>query len=197
MRGWVLSLLLIFICNPTAQAGYVELGFAGNYRKLYLPSETSREYYDSTVACTASLAYYFAEMAAVELNTTRGRSERHVPSSLIDTKTTYDFTLVGLDLIPSFAERNAPFVPYIKAGVAHFVNKDVTYEFRDNVNPLNNRMERVNLGSAYVPSLGFGMRLRITQAIALKVGLEAWTSDSLETDPRWDIAGRAGVSWFF
>lgn len=190
-------IFILFLLGPVSlQAGYYELGFSGNYRKLYLPSDTTRESFDSTVAYTASVAYYFAEMAALELNYTNGQSERFVPSPNTDSRTLYDFTLVGFDLIFSFAKRNEAFVPYVKAGVAYFANKDITYEFVDNINPLNSRTAQVNLGAAIVPSLGFGMRFRLTETLALKLGLEAWTSDSIESDPRWDIAGRAGISWF-
>jgi hypothetical protein len=193
--------IYLFICLFFAPldvgAAYYELGFSGNYRKLYLPSDTNREAFDATVAYTASIAYYFAEMAAVELNYTKGQSERYVPSPIADSRTLYDFSLIGLDLIFSFADRSAPFVPYVKAGVAYFANKDVTYEFIDNNNSLNNRRDQLNLGTAFVPSLGFGMRFRLTQTMAIKLGMEAWSSDSIERRPTWDVAGRAGISWFF
>lgn len=155
------------------------------------------EAFDATTAYTASIAYYFAEMAALELNYTNGQSERFVPGPIADSRTTYDFSLVGMDLIISFAERQSTFVPYVKAGVAYFVNKDVTYEFIDNNNSLNNRRDQVNLGAAFVPSLGFGLRFRLTQTLAFKFGLEAWTSDSIDRDHSWDMFGRAGISWFF
>lgn len=186
-------LVLIFPCFGFAS--YYELGFAGNYRKLYLPSDTTRESFDATVSYTGSFAYYFAEMAAAEINYTKGQSERFVPSPSADSRTLYDFSLVGLDLILTFAERKDPFVPYLKLGVAHFLNKDVTYEFTNNVDS-SVTSDSADLGTAIVPSLGFGMKFRITQTIAIKLGMEAWTSDAIDKDPQWDWAGRAGISWF-
>lgn len=191
--------LLIFVClifPLTTHAGYYELGFSGNYRKLNLPSQTTRKSFDATVSYTGSFAYYFAEMAAMELNYTKGQSERFVPGTEADSRTIYDFSLIGLDLILTLADRKAAFVPYLKAGMAYFAKKEVTYEFTNNLTQVVDS-DRADLGQAYVPSLGFGVKFKITKMIAFKLGLEAWTSDSLDTDPDWDWAGRAGISWFF
>lgn len=183
-------LLFIFFTPSVLHAGYYELGFSGNYRKLYLPSNTNRESFDTTTSYTASIAYYFAEMAAAELNYTNGQSERFVPNTTADSRTTYNFSLIGLDLIFTFADRKAPFIPYLKAGLAYFAKKEVTYEFT------GQPTETVPLDPTLVPSLGFGLKFRLTKTLAFKIGLESWTSDSLDKDPKWDIAGKAGVSWF-
>lgn len=189
-------LLAIVLLSSQVQAGYFELGFSGNYRKLYLPTETRIESFDSTVSYTASLAYYFAEMAALELNYTKGQSERFVPSATADSRTTYDFTLAGMDLILTLADRKSNFIPYIKGGLAYFAEKKVTYEFVNNSTG-QRTTETVPLDPTFVPSAGFGVKMRLTEAMAFRLGMEAWTSDSINKDPRWDWAGRAGVSWFF
>ncbi|MEM7646774.1 MAG: outer membrane beta-barrel protein, partial [Pseudomonadota bacterium] len=151
----------------------------------------------STISYTASLAYYFAEMAAMELNYTKGQSERFVPSTAVDSRTLYDFSLIGLDLVLTFADRKDPFIPYIKMGLGYFAEKEVTYEFTDNGTGTVT-IDRAQLDdNTFVPSVGFGLKIRLTKTMAFKFGIEAWTSDSLDTDPRWDWAGRAGISWFF
>lgn len=189
-------LFLILLLIPcTGYCDFYEIGFAGNYRKLYLPSDTTRQSFDSTVSYTGSFAWYFAEMAAAELNYTKGQSERFVPSVTADSRTIYDFSLIGLDLIFTFADRKSAFVPYLKAGVAYFAEKNVTYEFINNTTGVPDA-RTVVLEPTYVPSLGFGLKFRLTETLAIKLGIEAWTSDSLDKDPRWDMAGRAGISWF-
>ncbi len=191
------TLLFILVLLPTlSHAGYYELGFSGNYRKLYLPSDTNRESFDATVSYTGSFAYYFAEMAAAELSFTKGQSERFVPSAAADSRTIYDFNLIGLDIVLTFAERKADFIPYFKFGVAYFAKKEVTYEFIDNSGALVPGSGTESLPATFVPSLGFGLKVRLTKYMSFKIGLEAWTSDALNTEPRWDIAGRAGISWF-
>jgi hypothetical protein len=185
--------ILIFLALPAiTQAGYFEVGFAGNYRKLYLPTDSEREAFDATVSYTGSFAYYFAEMAAAELSFTSGQSERFVPSMTSDSRTIYDFELIGFDLVFTFADRKAPFIPYLKAGIAYFSKKEVTTEF--SAFPADN--ETRTLEPTFVPSLGFGMKLRMTDTLAFRIGVEAWSSEGLDNDPRWDVAGRAGISWF-
>ncbi len=176
-------------------AGYFEIGFSGNYRKLYLPSDTTRESFDSTVSYTGSLAYYFAEMAALELSFTKGQSERFIPSPSADSRTIYDFNLIGLDMVFTLADRKDTFVPYVKAGAAYFAKKDVTYEFTNNSNGTV-ESDTVEFPETWVPSLGLGFKVRITEYMSFRLGMETWTSDSLDKDPRWDIAGRAGISYF-
>ena len=120
-----------------------------------------------------------------------GKSERFVPSQIADSRTTYDYSLIGLDLILTFADRQAPFVPYLKGGIAYFYQKEVTYEFTGQA------PDTVTLPQTFVPSVGFGLKIRLTQTMALKVGMEAWTSALENNSERWDYAGRGGVSWFF
>jgi hypothetical protein len=192
MKYW--AVLLLFF-SVGAHAGYFELGVSGNYRKLNLPTQSQEPSYDTTTSFTGSFAYYFAEMAAMELNYTKGQSERFVPGITADSRTTYDFSLVGLDLIFTFAKRKEPFIPYVKLGAAYFAEKDVTYEYTIHSDG-STRSESVELDPTFVPSAGFGLKIRLTRTMALKFGLEAWTSDSLDKDPRWDVAARAGISWF-
>ena len=177
-------------------AGYYELSFSGNYRKIFLPTNEGRKSFDKTLSYTGSIAYYFAEMAALELSYTRGQSERFVPSTTADSRTTYDYGLIGLDLIFTFADRKAPFIPYLKGGLAYFAEKSVTYEFTNNTGT-SPPSDTESLDPTLVPSLGFGLKFRVTKTMALKLGVEAWTSDALGSDVQLDWAGRAGVSWFF
>jgi hypothetical protein len=189
----LLSLFLPF----TLHAGYFELGLSGNYRKLNLPSETPRDAFDTTTSFSGSFAYYFAEMAAVEFNYTKGQSERYVTSTTADSRTTYDFTLAGMDLVLTFADRKAAFIPYLKAGLAYFIDKKVTYEFVDNTTPTSSRPpETVPLDPTLVPSVGIGLKVRLSERLSFKFGMEAWTNNSIDKDPVWDVAGRAGISWF-
>jgi len=175
-------------------AGYFELGLSGNFRKINLPTGGDENAFDQSQSITGSLAYYFAEMAAIELNYTRGSSRRFVPSQEADVTTTNFFGLVGTDLIFTFAERRAPFVPYAKFGVGYFIEKEIAYEFDDRVNtPL---VSKANLEKTLVPSLGFGFRVRLTDRFSIKLGMEFWSSDALANTPEVDWAGKAGVSWF-
>lgn len=187
--------LLTFLCCSSSYAGYFELGLSGNYRKIYLPSDTKQEAFDETQALTMSLAYYFLEMTAIEFGLTKGNSERFIPGSTADVRTTYTYSLVGSDFIFTFAQRTEPFIPYVKVGVGYFIEKEVAYEYDTHSGAP--QITTVPLRNTLVPSAGLGFRTRITNTLALKIGLEAWSSDALANRPKVDWAGKAGVSWFF
>jgi hypothetical protein len=135
-------------------------------------------------------------MAATELNFTRGLSERFVPSTSTNVKTTHIFSLIGLDLIFSFAKRTENYIPYVKFGLGYFLEKTVTFEFRNNTSGVIDA-ETQKLTPTLVPSAGFGIKIRISEELALKLGIEAWTSDGITKKPDIDWAGKAGISWFF
>lgn len=189
-----LSAALLVFQAPAALAGYFEIGLSGNYKKIYLPSDSQQNASDQSQSMTTSLAYYFYEMAAIEFNYTKGKSRRFVPSSVANVKTTHYFGLVGTDLIFTFAKRKAPFVPYVKIGAGYFIEKEVAYEYDDKVNPIT--VDVVRLEKTLVPSAGAGFRMRLTERMSFKLGLEVWSSDALQNDPQLDWAGKAGVSWF-
>ena len=188
--------LILLIFPSTAFSGYYEIGFSGSYRKLHLPnSQTDEQSFDATTSYSGSFAYYFAEMTAAQINFTKGQSERFVPGVTVDSRTLYDFSLIGLDLIFTFAERKDPFIPYLKAGVAYFAEKNVTFEYTDQLN--NVAVQTQSIDPTFVPSLGLGIKFRLTNTMAVKLGIEAWTSDSINAENvEWDFVGRAGISWF-
>lgn len=188
--------LSLYLFSLPSQAGFFELGVSTTYRKINLPRDAGDDAFDESYAFTASGAYYFAEMAALELSLTKGKAERFVPSTdSSSVRTTHNYSIAGMDLIFTFAKRTDPFVPYTKVGVAYFIDKYIDYQFTDSIG--NVTPDRVNLDSNFVPSFGFGLRIRLTQSMAFKIGMEAWTSDSLGSNPQFDIAGKAGVSWLF
>lgn len=195
LKALSLFLTLLFVSTPS-YAGFFELGVSTTYRKINLPRDGGDDAFDESYSLTASGAYYFAEMAALELSLTKGKAERFVPSTdSSNVRTTHNYSIAGLDLIFTFAKRSDPFVPYVKVGVAYFIDKYIDYQFTDNVG--NVTPSRVDLDSNFVPSFGFGLRIRLTKSMAFKIGVEAWTSDSLGSNPQFDIAGKAGVSWLF
>lgn len=172
----------------------MELGLSGNYRKINLPTASGEGAFDQTQSYTGSVAYYFYEMAAIELNYTRGESVRFVPSDVANVRTTHFFSLIGTDLIFTFAKRKDRLVPFLKLGVGYFLEKEVSYEYDDGVgSPL---VDVVRLENTLVPSFGGGMRLRLTDRLSMKLGLELWTSDALAKRPQLDWAGKAGISLF-
>ena len=190
----LLCTLILWLSTLSAHAGYFELGLSGNFRKTYLPSNSVEEAFDQSQSLTGSVAYYFYEMAAVELNYTKVNSKRFVPSSVANVTTTHFFCLIGTDFIFTFAERKASFVPYVKFGIGYFIEKEVAFAYDDGIGVPDTVV--VGLEKTLVPSAGFGVRMRLTDRLAVKLGMELWSSDALSNDPKVDWAGKAGISWF-
>jgi hypothetical protein len=190
--------LIVFVPNVCwAQYNeYFEIGLSGNYRKVYLTEVGSNERsFDENSAYTASFAYYFREMTALEFSYSQGKNTRYIPSSSISSTTTHRYNLFGTDLVFTFGKRTDQFIPYIKAGIAYFDKKSIDYEYIQGGIPLP--PETVEINSTIVPSAGFGMQTRITQRLAFKAGLEFWTSGAINKDIEdFDWAARLGISWF-
>lgn len=187
-----MSRWLIFIClwSPFASAGFVEIGATGNYRISRLDSDN----YQEMVSYTGSISYYFWEMSALELSYTEGRQVVvvKVPNDPTDNKTTITttFQLAGLDLVLTLANKQSTLQPYVKLGGA-YMHK----EFVREVETLGST--KLPSVSGVVPSAGLGFKVKITDGLSFKVGVDAWTSPPDKEPVIVDYAGRAGVSWMF
>ncbi len=195
MRWWMLLLWLPSV-GWAQYNEYYEIGLSGNYRKTFLTElGTTQRAYDENAAYTASFAYYFREMTALEFSYSQGKNTRFIPSSTITSTTTHRYSLFGVDLVFTFGKRSDTFIPYIKAGVAYFDKKSIDYEYINNGVP--ERPQTVEINSTVVPSAGFGMQFRLTQRLSFKAGLEFWTSGAINKDVKdFDWAARMGISWF-
>ncbi len=178
-----LFLLGTLTFSISSRAGFVEIGASGNYRKFFVDEIN----YSESLSYTGSLSYYFWNSSALELSYTNGRSKSISPTQQNQT----DFELYGLDLVLSFAPREAAFKPYIKIGGA-YQKKRIIFLLQ-NTDPIERRVEGPS------PSGGFGFRLSLTESFGIRAGVDAWTSPMNNSgEPvTYDIAGRAGITWMF
>lgn len=184
-----LMFLAIVATSPVANAGFFELGGSVNYRS----SGYDDNNYIESLTYTASGSYYFWEMCAWEVNYTWGNSKQVTKGAdTIDPKTTVqdNIQMISLDLVLSFAERQAPFRPYIKLGAGH-LSKERFRKIDDDAR------EKISEQSGIVPSGGVGLSLNLTKGFSIKLGVDAWTSPMDEDPLVIDYAGRAGMSWLF
>jgi hypothetical protein len=174
----------ILLFSMVSRAGFVEIGASGQYRSSYVNEFN----YSRTQALTASLAYYFWEMSAIEFSYTNGVNQTFGKTAndenFIATTT---FELAGADLILSLAGRQAPFRPYFKVG-ASYQRKKITFE--QTYFPTYTREIY-----GWAPTVGAGFKLMVTQSLSLKIGCDAWASP--EETNRFDFAASAGFSWLF
>lgn len=193
MRHGFFSLLVTsalgLFYSPLANAGYIEIGGSANYRISSLDPDN----YQKSISYTGSLSYYFWEMSALELSYTQGRqiSSLKIDSTSNLTVTTADFVLVGLDLILTLGDKQSFLLPYIKGGGAYIEKR-----MKSQVDTFPEQSAPPAFG--LVPSAGVGFKLRLTQGLSLKVGVDAWSSPQRKNERTvWDYAGRAGLSWMF
>lgn len=177
-----LLLLFILFTAQFAQAGYFEIGGSGNYRK----TTYDKDNYSIYRSGTASIAYYFWELSALELSYTKARSDEiktdYVARSYV--------TFYGADLIFTLASKQSLFQPYIKVGAA-YQNKETSYK------QLNQLVTYLDPVKGWAPSGGVGFKFIIGQHIALKAGIDAWSSPLSQNNVTYDYAGRLGLSVIF
>jgi len=187
MRRIVFCALLL--SSAPAFAGFIELGASANYRSSGYNEFNRIE----SLTYTASFSYYFMENCAWELNYTTGYSKQLTkgPAELDDQDLVEDnIDMASMDIVLSFAGRQDPFRPYIKAGAGYLIKE----RFRQINNGDKNRLYKQE---GIVPSGGVGLSINLTKELSMKFGMEAWTSP-LKTKPVVvDYAGRAGVAWIF
>ncbi len=173
--------LFLLLFSLPVQAGYFEIGASGSYRKTSYDESNFLVYRSGT----ASVAYYFWELSALEVSYTKSRQD--------EIRTEYEsrsfITFYGVDLIFSLASRKSLFQPYIKVGVAH-QNKTGSYKQSGTVNTLPEI-------EGWAPSAGVGFKIIIGQHVAIKTGIDVWSSPLSQDKVSYDYAGRMGLSFLF
>ncbi len=184
------SALSVFVSLP-AYAGFIELSASGNYRRTNIADDVK----DENFAATGSFAYLFDAQSALELSYTRGEQRSEVGASSGNAQIILvNYAMAGLDFIYTLGDENSALRPYIKLGGMYIIEKErqTYYVF--------NPGQRVYATEepALVPSAGLGARLKISQHISLKMGIDAWTSKSVSKENvKIDHSSRVGLSWMF
>jgi len=179
---------------PNAYAGFIEIGASGSYKK----SNISADAYDESMSLTGSIAYYLTESSAIEASYTDGTNKRVISPNVVNGHVTQLFyTTVGLDFIYTFGSKDTAIRPYVKGGTNYIITKRIVDQYRIADGTLWPPTP-IEDTPGLVPSVGFGVRIGVTEAINLKVGVDGWTSRPLNKQPvTVDWFGRAGLSWFF
>lgn len=184
----------MYIAPSLAQAGFVEIGASGSYRR----SNIDVDAYDESKSITGSISYYFNESSALELSYTDSTNKRAISEGKPNGRVTNMYSsLVGLDFVYTFGEREAPFRPYVKAGAIYILDKRIVDQYRDgsgNLFPATVFEDE----PALVPSAGVGFKVALTKNLSLKIGVDGWYSRPVGKDPvSIDYAARAGLSFMF
>jgi hypothetical protein len=106
------------------------------------------------------------------------------------TKVEDNIDLTAMDLVLSPSTRQDPFRPFLKIGAGYLVKQ--RYRQID-----AGDKEKLFEQRGMVPSGGLGFSINFTKELALKFGVDAWTSPLSEQPVIVDYAGRAGISFMF
>lgn len=192
-RVFIIVIILMVLANGLVfvrpgWAGFIEIGGTGAYRKTTL----SKTNFSENKAITASLAYYFMELSALELSYTNGLySTKSTPSDpTLGQTVKADYDQVGLDFILSFAGRQSPIRPYIKVGGAYIRKRFL-------IQPYGYTAEEVTPDPSLVPSAGLGIKIRLSDHLSFKFALEGSSTPLPDKSSTFDYVGQAGVSWIF
>lgn len=178
--------LLIFLTAMPSMALYTELGVNYGRKKTTFDADN---YLDSE-SMTGSISLYFLERLALELSYTEAVAKREEKAGTSDPKrsTTQKSTVMGADLILTFADRKALFQPYIKGGIAQIErHQSIKIEGQDAFT--------LTPETAAVPSYGLGIKIAVTESFGIKFSYDIWKTpigDGNQTD---DTSLRAGVTW--
>lgn len=188
----VLSIAVFFAGLP-ARAGMFEISGSGSYRRSVIDADST----DESRSITGSLAYFISEATAIETSYTDGLSQRQIsfdkPNGRIN-KTSYK--TIGLDLIYTVGSRESAFRPYLKIGANYIVQKRIVDQYRDasgNLFEANTKEDEPGI----VPSAGLGFRIGLTESLAFKTGVDAWTSQPVSGTTTIDYVFNAGLSLMF
>jgi outer membrane protein W len=189
-----LGLVLLFsVVSSNAWAGFIEVGGSGSYRSSNISADTK----DESKSISGSISYYFNEASALELSYTEGTNRRDIAKDSPTAHLTHlYYSSLGLDFVYTFGARESAFRPYLKAGGNYFLKKRVVDQQKQN--GIWGDATVIETNPALVPTAGLGFKLGLTEQLSLKVGVDAWSSQSLDQEPFLiDFAGRVGLSWLF
>ncbi len=188
---WALVFVAAFFAPTVSRAGIWEVGASGSYRRQNIDVDAV----DEAQSITGSVSYYLDEQSAIELSYTDGISKRSISPDVINGHiTTSIYKAIGLDFIYTFGSGSTR--PYLKVGAQYLLEKKLIDQYKDSSGPYTETV--IESTPSIVPSAGAGFKISLTNALSIKLGVDAWTSDSLAVQPvKFDVAGRAGLSWMF
>lgn len=183
---------MLFLSSYSAHAGLVEV----SYQYSQTESKFDEFNFSRSLSHTASFAWYFLEMSALEVSYTRGEGQISGKAASDPDALKYrtDLQMYGADLVFTLAGKDWAFQPYVKGGAA-WVDKKI---FRKSTSISAEELISSTDKDDAVPSMGAGFRVKLTKTIRLKASYDRWRSGkNANGEEQWDNAVRAGASVFF
>jgi hypothetical protein len=204
----LLAFVLSLFYSNTAIAGYFELSANGSYYK-YNNGQTFGEQNTTTVQRVgAGLGYNFFGNAQIEFKYTRSRNlDKYTQLALGDVGRIYriqrtsEINNFGLNLVLEFANRRAPFRPYITGGLGYMIRKSDTqgtYEdsvLLDGQKPLD--FSKEDPISSISADGGIGFKLFIADRVAFEASFNVFATDLDKSEVFLHYSAAGGLRYIF
>ncbi len=186
----LLGLFGLLAFGQAVQAMHTEIGGNFLYKKNFVDSMNNSE----QQIITSSISFYFWDLVSVELSYTtsllikKEQNNSAISTSIRMTSQTAD--VYGTDLVYSFFDKRSFLQPYAKVGVG-YMNKTQTTQID------NNPPWTVGPYSGWAPEYGVGLKLLMTEAVAIKMGYDITHTPIDNSSTAQDSNGKIGLSWIF
>ncbi len=178
-----LPLLILFV-SLQSFALVTEIGVSYGYQKKTFNENN----YDQNESKAANLSFYFLERMALELSYTDSFSESQ-ESDTTNRVIQQSSKATGADLIYVFADKNALFQPYIKAGTAYIQKKK-------QIRYINASTIDIPTKDGFAPSYGVGLRIKLSERFSAKMGYDVWRSPQDNGSTTDDTSLKIGMSMY-
>lgn len=178
----ILFSLFIFTSLPSF-ALVSELGLSYGYQKRTFDANNKYQLESKT----ASVALYFSEHLALDLSYTDGFIEQKT-KDVTERITQQTTRIYGADLMILLASRSDLFQPYVKGGAAQI-------EKKQKIKIVDQNVYETKTPTSTVPSYGAGLKIRLSEAFSLKIGIDFWKTPLDDGSKTEDSAFKAGISW--
>jgi hypothetical protein len=212
MRDWKYFLLVSFLVvsftassSYEAFAGYFELSANGSYYK-YNNGKTRGEQNNTTVQRVGGgLSYNFLGNTSLEFKYTSSKNvdkyTQESSSSIYRIQRTTQFQNYGLNLVLEFANKKAPFRPYITGGLGYMIRKASTNGTIEDINLLNGQ---TNLSFSAEPDTksisadgGIGFKIFVADQLAFEGSFNVFATDLEKEEVYLHYSAAGGLRFLF
>jgi len=196
---------LILLSSYAAHAGYFELSANGSYYK-YNNGKTRGEQNNTTVQrLGGGLAYNFFGNASLEFKYTSSKNldkyTQETDDSIYRIKRTTQFKNFGANLVLEFADKKAPFRPFITGGLGYMIRKSLTEGTIEDAALLAGQTDLSFNPEADTKSIsadgGIGFKLFVADRLAFEGSFNVFATDLDKEEVYLHYSAAGGLRFLF
>lgn len=201
----IVTLVLLVFFGENCHAGYFEISGNGSYYK-YNNGKTMGEQNNTTVQrYGAGLAYNFFGNASLEFKFTNSKNLDRYTQATADEiyriKRTTEFKNFGLNLVIEFANRKAPFRPFVTGGLGYMIRKaSLEGTTEDAVLPNGQTVLAFNqepITKSISADAGIGFKLFLADRLAFEGSFNVFATDLDQSEIFLHYSAAGGLRFLF